>query len=174
MIQGLGSGAVMARAYALAALSPWQAYAAMASAQGRDDAGTDGLLAGDGSGAARESARRRAARAGARRRRPVAAPADRSRWPRPPSTAALPRPARAAGASGPVAIIGGGIAGLTALWHLTQAGIDARLFEARTRLGGRMLTVRGEGRSRRSKSAASWSTPSMPTCTRCARRSASR
>lgn len=58
--------------------------------------------------------------------------------------AALPRPARAIGA-GPVAIIGGGIAGLTALWHLTRAGVDARLFEARTRLGGRMLTVRAKG-----------------------------
>lgn len=58
---------------------------------------------------------------------------------------ALPRPARAAAPAGPVAIIGGGIAGLTALYHLTQAGIDARLFEARTRLGGRMLTVRAGG-----------------------------
>ncbi len=58
--------------------------------------------------------------------------------------AALPRPAHAIG-SGPVAIVGGGIAGLTALWHLTRAGIDARLFEARTRLGGRMLTVRAKG-----------------------------
>ena len=58
--------------------------------------------------------------------------------------AALPRSARAAG-PGPVAIIGGGIAGLTALWHLTRAGVDARLFEARTRTGGRMLTVRAKG-----------------------------
>jgi len=59
-------------------------------------------------------------------------------------TAALPRPAHAL-ASGPVAIVGGGIAGLSALWHLTRAGVDARLFEARTRLGGRMLTVRTKG-----------------------------
>lgn len=58
--------------------------------------------------------------------------------------AALPRPARAQGA-GPVAIIGGGIAGLSALHHLTKAGIDARLFEARTRTGGRILTVRAAG-----------------------------
>ncbi|URW75203.1 FAD-dependent oxidoreductase [Sphingomonas donggukensis] len=60
------------------------------------------------------------------------------------AAAALPRPVRAA-ASGPVAIIGGGIAGLSALWHLTNAGIDARLFEARTRLGGRMYTARAKG-----------------------------
>ncbi|MDB5679620.1 NAD(P)/FAD-dependent oxidoreductase [Sphingomonas bacterium] len=60
------------------------------------------------------------------------------------ATAALPRQARATG-SGPVVIIGGGIAGLSALWHLTQAGIDARLYEARTRLGGRMFTAKAKG-----------------------------
>ena len=56
--------------------------------------------------------------------------------------AAVPRPLRAAPIHGPVAIIGGGIAGLTALWHLTQAGIDARIYEARPRMGGRMFTHR--------------------------------
>lgn len=56
--------------------------------------------------------------------------------------AAVPRPLRAAPIHGPVAIIGGGIAGLTALWHLAGAGIDARLYEARPRLGGRMFTHR--------------------------------
>jgi len=62
------------------------------------------------------------------------------------ATAALPRPARALqGGSGPVVIIGGGIAGLSALWHLTKAGVDARLYEARTRLGGRMYTARAKG-----------------------------
>jgi len=60
------------------------------------------------------------------------------------ATAALPRPARAAG-TGPVVIIGGGIAGLSALWHLTQAGVDARLYEARTRLGGPMYTAKAKG-----------------------------
>ncbi|WP_353203988.1 FAD-dependent oxidoreductase [Sphingomonas sp.] len=61
--------------------------------------------------------------------------------------AALPHRAFAAGTgSGPVAIIGGGIAGLTALWHLTQAGIDARLYEARARLGGRVYTARETGK----------------------------
>ncbi len=58
---------------------------------------------------------------------------------------AMPRPLRAAPVRGPVAIVGGGIAGLTALWHLTQAGIDARIYEARARLGGRMFTQRPAG-----------------------------
>ncbi len=51
----------------------------------------------------------------------------------------LPRPARAA-RPGRVAIVGGGIAGLSALHYLTEAGIDAHLYEARTRTGGRMFT----------------------------------
>lgn len=59
--------------------------------------------------------------------------------------AAVPRPAHARIGQGPVAIIGGGIAGLSALHHLTRAGVDARLFEARTRLGGRMYTERAKG-----------------------------
>jgi monoamine oxidase len=54
---------------------------------------------------------------------------------------ALPRPARAAHA-GRVAIIGGGIAGLSALHHLIEAGVDVHLYEARPRLGGRMFTQR--------------------------------
>jgi monoamine oxidase len=63
------------------------------------------------------------------------------------AAATLPRPAFAAPSdSGPVAIIGGGIAGLTALWHLTQAGIDARLYEARARLGGRIYTAHEPGK----------------------------
>lgn len=56
------------------------------------------------------------------------------------AVAALPRPARAAD-TGRVAIIGGGIAGLTALHHLTQAGVDAHLYEASKRTGGRMFTL---------------------------------
>ncbi|MFN4096381.1 MAG: FAD-dependent oxidoreductase [Sphingomonas sp.] len=56
-----------------------------------------------------------------------------------PAAAALPR-------SGRVAIIGGGIAGLTALHRLTDAGVECRLYEARNRLGGRMYTQRtGDG-----------------------------
>jgi monoamine oxidase len=58
--------------------------------------------------------------------------------------AALPREARARNV-GRVAIVGGGIAGLTALHHLTQAGVDATLYEARPRIGGRMFTQRPAG-----------------------------
>lgn len=62
------------------------------------------------------------------------------------ATAALPRYARAVSTSGaPVVIIGGGIAGLSALWQFTKAGVDARLYEARTRLGGRMYTAKAAG-----------------------------
>jgi monoamine oxidase len=60
-------------------------------------------------------------------------------------SAGLPRPLRAAPPKGPVAIIGGGIAGMTALWHLTRAGVDARIYEARPRLGGRMFTHQPAG-----------------------------
>lgn len=54
-----------------------------------------------------------------------------------PAYAAGPRPRH-------VAIIGGGIAGLVALDRLTQAGIDARIYEGRNRTGGRMFTLRDE------------------------------
>lgn len=47
---------------------------------------------------------------------------------------------RARPLQGEVAIIGGGLAGLVALDRLSKAGIPARLFEARPRLGGRILT----------------------------------
>lgn len=53
----------------------------------------------------------------------------------------LPRPARAF-AGGRVAIVGGGIAGLSALHHLREAGVDAHIYEGRTRTGGRMFTHR--------------------------------
>jgi monoamine oxidase len=42
-----------------------------------------------------------------------------------------------------VAIVGGGLAGLNALRLLRAANIDARLYEARGRLGGRVFTARG-------------------------------
>jgi len=45
----------------------------------------------------------------------------------------------------PVAIIGGGLAGLHAARLLREARIDFRLFEARARLGGRILTVDAAG-----------------------------
>lgn len=52
----------------------------------------------------------------------------------------FPKAARAQGGAR-VAIIGGGLAGLVALDRLVAAGIDARLYEARGRLGGRVLTA---------------------------------
>lgn len=55
--------------------------------------------------------------------------------------AALPFEGADARAPGRVAIIGGGIAGLTALHYLVEAGVDARLYEGRERIGGRIHTV---------------------------------
>lgn len=45
--------------------------------------------------------------------------------------------------NGAVAIIGGGVAGLTAAYRLQQRGIEVHLYEAQQRLGGRMWTQRG-------------------------------
>ena len=45
----------------------------------------------------------------------------------------------------PVAVIGGGLAGLHAARLLHDAGVAFRLFEARDRLGGRILSVDAEG-----------------------------
>jgi monoamine oxidase len=45
-----------------------------------------------------------------------------------------------------VAVVGGGLAGLCAAHRLHQAGVDCRLYEARDRLGGRILTVDPHGR----------------------------
>ncbi|MDR6852576.1 monoamine oxidase [Sphingomonas sp. BE123] len=56
--------------------------------------------------------------------------------------AAIPTAAPARSGIGRVAIVGGGIAGLTALHHLREAGVDARLYEAGPRLGGRVFTQR--------------------------------
>ena len=60
------------------------------------------------------------------------------------ASAALPAAACGPVASGKgarVAVIGGGLAGLVALRDLTRAGIEATLFEARSRLGGRIHTI---------------------------------
>ena len=41
-----------------------------------------------------------------------------------------------------VAIVGGGLAGLTTAWRLKQAGIEATVYEASDRIGGRIFTAR--------------------------------
>jgi monoamine oxidase len=51
------------------------------------------------------------------------------------------------GREGPrIAIIGAGMAGLSCAHVLEQAGVSATLYEASTRVGGRMLTARGKFR----------------------------
>ena len=40
-----------------------------------------------------------------------------------------------------VVVIGAGIAGLTTAYRLEQQGVDVELYEARARVGGRILTV---------------------------------
>lgn len=42
-----------------------------------------------------------------------------------------------------VAIVGAGIAGLTAAWRLRQAGVRVRVYEAQDRVGGRMRSLPG-------------------------------
>ena len=53
------------------------------------------------------------------------------------------RPMRAPARRGgdEVAIVGAGIAGLTAAWRLRQQGVAARVYEGQTRVGGRMLSL---------------------------------
>jgi len=45
-----------------------------------------------------------------------------------------------------IAIIGGGISGLSAAWHAQKQGFDVELFEAQNRLGGVLGTIHWEGR----------------------------
>lgn len=42
-----------------------------------------------------------------------------------------------------IAIVGGGLAGLNAAWHLKQAGLAATVYEAKKRLGGRIQSNTG-------------------------------
>lgn len=44
-----------------------------------------------------------------------------------------------------VIVVGGGISGLTAAWHLKNAGVDVCLLEAAPRVGGAMQTERRDG-----------------------------
>lgn len=56
----------------------------------------------------------------------------------------IPSPARARGAL-PVAVLGGGITGLSAAWHLRRAGLPVVLFEAAARAGGAIGTEKRDG-----------------------------
>lgn len=56
----------------------------------------------------------------------------------------LARAAKTGGSPARVAIIGAGLAGLTCAYRLKQAGINATVYEANTRLGGRCWTRRGD------------------------------
>ena len=53
------------------------------------------------------------------------------------------RPAAGQTATARIAVIGAGLAGLTAAYRLKQAGFDPVVFEGNTRLGGRCFTARG-------------------------------
>jgi monoamine oxidase len=64
-------------------------------------------------------------------------PADRTLAPRRPILA------RAASGGPRVAVVGAGLAGLTAAYRLRQAGVAATVYEAAGRLGGRCHTLRG-------------------------------
>ena len=54
------------------------------------------------------------------------------------------RPAKPAGTTARVVVVGAGLAGLTCAYRLKQAGVDATVYEANTRVGGRCWTRRGD------------------------------
>lgn len=60
-----------------------------------------------------------------------------------------------------ILIIGGGLSGLTATWQLHRSGVNARVLEARTRFGGRILTVEN-GTGAECDLGPSWFWPGQP------------
>lgn len=56
---------------------------------------------------------------------------------------ALPKRIERISTAREVAIVGAGVAGLTAAWRLRQAGVRVRVYEANTRVGGRVYSLRG-------------------------------
>jgi monoamine oxidase len=59
------------------------------------------------------------------------------------ATLAMPRRAHAVPGSPQIAIVGAGIAGLTAAWRLARRGVRATVYESNGRVGGRMFSNRG-------------------------------
>jgi len=53
-------------------------------------------------------------------------------------------PVARAASAGRIVIVGGGLAGLTSAYRLKQAGVNAQLYEASDRIGGRCWTRRGD------------------------------
>ena len=64
------------------------------------------------------------------------------RSPRLPGIRCLPR--KVSGTSIRVIVVGAGLAGLTCAYRLKQAGINAIIYEANARVGGRCWTRRGD------------------------------
>jgi monoamine oxidase len=58
--------------------------------------------------------------------------------------APLLRAAKPSGTSAKVVVVGAGLAGLTCAYRLKQAGVDATVYEANSRVGGRCWTRRGD------------------------------
>src|SRR5688500_1309030 len=58
--------------------------------------------------------------------------------------APLLRAAKPSGTNAKVIVVGAGLAGLTCAYRLNQAGVDATVYEANSRLGGRCWTRRGD------------------------------
>ena len=58
--------------------------------------------------------------------------------------APLLRAAKPSGTTAKVVVVGAGLAGLTCAYRLKQAGVDATIYEANSRVGGRCWTRRGD------------------------------